>query len=624
MSDALDLIAAVIGEAGAAVWDPAVILDAALEREVDPLLYCAATLRLGQAQVMQRAAAWADFAFYHVVPDGLSGHAEPPRLEELASARVLAMRLLERDVYFSAPNFFEIVELRARRRQRPQLRDRVCFVPEHALRDYLVRASAVALIDGSRQALSRRWPFATAQLELTWLARISFVIALALLLALVVLVPFLQQYWLLPATLIVLVAPAALRLAAILHRPAVPPRPVRPDDAELPIYSVLIPLRDEAHMVPQLYLAMCALDYPMEKLDIKFVVEDRSRATLDAAHQWPDDPRFSVVAVPNARPHTKPKALDFALPLCRGEYVVVYDAEDMPDPDQLWLAASAFRDGPHLECLQAELFIDNPDEHWLAGLFAGEYAGLFGVTLPALAAWRLPVPLGGTSNHFRLASLRSLGGWDAFNVTEDADLGVRLARLRHRTQMLGSATLEEAPILLRSWIGQRTRWMKGWMQTFIVHNRDPGQLVRQMGWRAALAFEIVVLGMIVSPLLHTALLLMLVAQTSLGLPLFGMPHGYWPALHLAVLCAGCGSSAAIILIGLHRQRRHRLFPLQLLLPLYWLLMAWATLRAMYELVDRPFHWAKTEHRARKAATEPVVTATASGIPAAERGKRAAE
>jgi cellulose synthase/poly-beta-1,6-N-acetylglucosamine synthase-like glycosyltransferase len=623
VSDALDLITAVIGDPSAAMWDPVDILDAALEREVDPLSYCAATLRLGQDQVMRRAAAWAGFAFYHVVPEGLSGHAELPRLEELARARVLPMRLLDRDVYFSAPNFFEVLQLKARRQHLPQLRDRICFVPEHALRDYLVEACTSALIDGSRQTLARRWPFATAQLELTWLARIAFVIGLGLLLALVILVPFLEQYWLLPVTFLVLVAPALLRLATILHQPVAPPRPVRPDDAELPVYSILIPLRDEAHMVPQLYLAMCALDYPMEKLDIKFVVEDRSRATLDAAHQWPDDPRFSVIAVPNALPHTKPKALDFALPLCRGEYVVVYDAEDTPDPDQLWLAAMSFRDAPHLECLQAELYVDNPDEHWLAGLFAGEYAGLFGVTLPAFAAWRLPVPLGGTSNHFRLASLRNLGGWDAFNVTEDADLGVRLARLRHRTQMLGSATLEEAPISLGTWIGQRTRWMKGWMQTFIVHNRDPGQLLAQMGWRATLAFEIVVLGMIMSPLLHTALLLMLILQTSLGLPLFGVPDGYWPTLHLAVLCAGSGSTTAVTLIGLHRQRRYRLFPLQMLLPFYWLLMAWATLSAMYELVERPFHWTKTEHRARKTKAAPAVV-TAAGTPAVPLDKRAAQ
>ena len=624
MSDAVDLIAAVIGEAGAGMWDPVAILDAALEREVDPLHYCAATLRLGQDRVMQRAAAWADFAFYHVVPAGLSGQARPPPLQELAHARTVPMRLLDRDVYFSAPDFFEVLQLKVRRAQLPHLRDRICFVPEHALRDCLVDASSAALIDGSRQALARRWPYATAQLELTRSARIGFVAALTLLVVLVVLVPFLEQYWLLPATVLVLVAPAILRLGTILHRSAMPPRPERPDDAELPVYSVLIPLRDEAHMVPHLHASMCALDYPMEKLDIKFVVEDRSRATLDAAHQWPDDPRFSVIAVPDAPPYTKPKALDFALPLCRGEFVVVYDAEDVPDPDQLWLAAVSFRDDPDLQCLQAELFIDNPDEHWLAGLFAGEYAGLFGVTLPAFALWRLPVPLGGTSNHFRLASLRSLGGWDAFNVTEDADLGVRLARLRHRTRMLGSATREEAPIRLGTWIGQRTRWMKGWMQTFIVHNRNPGQLLAQMGWRAMLAFEIMVLGMIVSPLLHTALLLMLVAQASLGLPLFGPANGSWPLLHLLVLCAGCLSTVALTLMGLHRQRRYRLFPLQLMLPFYWLLMAWATLRALHELVDRPFHWTKTDHRARNVRLEPVVPVVQTTPPAMEQGQRAAQ
>ncbi|HTM76383.1 MAG TPA: glycosyltransferase, partial [Devosia sp.] len=583
MSDAVGLIAAVIGTMGEDSPEAKKILELALEREVDPLSYCAATLRLGQDTVMQRAAAWAGFAFYHVVPRGLPRHAEPVRLETLASARVVAMRLLDRDVYFAAPDFGELLALKARGQQQPRLRSRVCFVPENALRAYLVEASSGALIVGSRQALARRWPFATAQLELTLPARAGFIAGLALLLTLAMLVPFIQQYWLLPVTLLVLVAPAVVRLAAVMRALARPPpsrpqRPERPDDAELPIYSVLIPLRDEAHMVPQLYRAMCALDYPAEKLDIKFVVEDRSRATLDAAHQWPNDPRFSVVPVPDALPRTKPKALDFALPLCRGDYVVVYDAEDTPDPDQLWLAALAFRDSPHIECLQAELFIDNAEENWLAGLFAGEYAGLFGVMLPAYAAWRLPMPLGGTSNHFRLKTLRGLGGWDAFNVTEDADLGMRLARLRFRTQMLASTTLEEAPTHFHSWLGQRTRWMKGWMQTFIVHNRDPGLLLQQMGWRAMLAFEVVVLAMIVSPLLHTGLLVMVSAQILSGMPLLDNALLSWPTLHLGVFCLGYATTVGLTLVGLHRQRRYRLFLLQLLLPLYWLLMALAKLR----------------------------------------------
>ena len=211
------------------------------------------------------------------------------------------------------------------------------------------------------------------------------------------------------------------------------------------------------------------------------------------------DPRFSLLSVPDALPRTKPKALDFALPLCRGEFVVVFDAEDTPHPDQLWRAATRFRDAPDLQCIQAELYIDNAEESWLTGLFAAEYAGTFGVLLPALADWGWPMPLGGTSNHFRIATLRALGGWDAFNVTEDADLGTRLARLRYRCETMSLQRWRRRPTGFAAWMGQRTRWMKGWMQTFIVHNRQPGQLLADMGPVNMLVFEMAVLGMIITP-----------------------------------------------------------------------------------------------------------------------------
>lgn len=159
------------------------------------------------------------------------------------------------------------------------------------------------------------------------------------------------------------------------------------------------------------------------------MVEAESRATIAAVEAILDEGHFELVAVPDGKPRTKPKALDYALPLVRGEHVVVFDAEDIPDPDQLRKAASAFFADPGIDCLQAELVVDNAAENLLTGLFAGEYAGQFGLLLPLLARWRLPMPLGGTSNHFRTQALRELGGWDAFNVTEDADLGVRLARL---------------------------------------------------------------------------------------------------------------------------------------------------------------------------------------------------
>jgi cellulose synthase/poly-beta-1,6-N-acetylglucosamine synthase-like glycosyltransferase len=218
------------------------------------------------------------------------------------------------------------------------------------------------------------------------------------------------------------------------------------------------------------------------------VAEQRSLETVRAVRAILGDPRFRLVEVPEGLPHTKPKVLDYALPLVRGTYVVVYDAEDVPDPDQLRLAASRFAADPGIACLQALLVPENGSENALTALFAGEYAGLFSRLLPALARWGLPVPLGGTSNHFRTEALRSPGGWDAFNVTEDADLGVRLARRGLRAETIESRTLEEAPLGYSAWMAQRTRWMKGWMQTFVVHNRAPLRFLREIGWRGFLGF----------------------------------------------------------------------------------------------------------------------------------------
>lgn len=335
-------------------------------------------------------------------------------------------------------------------------------------------------------------------------------------------------------------------------------------------------------------------------------MEARSTETLAAVRTGLRDPRFSLVIVPDALPRTKPKALDFALPLCRGDYVVVFDAEDVPDADQLWQAALRFRYDDTLACLQARLVIDNGGGNWLAALFAGEYAGLFLVLLPALARWRLPMPLGGTSNHFRIRTLRELGGWDAYNVTEDADLGVRLARQRLRVDMLNSATREAAPTRLTPWLGQRTRWMKGWMQTFIVHNRDPGRLMAEMGLPVMLVFEALLLGMIVAPVLHCGFLLVLLLRWATGQGSFD--GTIWTVFYLAILALGYGSAFAMTTLGLRRLGRGSLVPAQWLLPAYWLMIGWATIRAAHELLTRPSYWFKSPHRPRARATAPVTAA----------------
>ena len=602
MSDALDLVKAILAEDDPQDEAGLAVLDAALESELDVLHYCAVSLGMAPATIMERAAGWAGYSFFDHVPRGLTGDIVPTRLEALATVRMFRQQLLDREIAFTAPEFFEVIRLKHRLRAKPHLRHLLCFVPEPELRDYLAHAAAPALIDSARQNLARRWPYASAQLELTRLARCGFVAALLLLVGMVLAAPHFAQVLLLPVALTLLLAPAAIRLAAVLEPLSQQPAMLRPPDEELPIYSVLIPLRNEAAMVPQLFAAMRALDYPPGRLDIKFVVEAASKETVAAVRERLSDPRFSLVPVPDAAPRTKPKALDFALPLCRGEHVVVFDAEDVPDPDQLWKAAVRFRDAPDLVCLQAQLVIDNGRDHWLAALFAGEYAGLFGVLLPALARWRLPMPLGGTSNHFRLSTVRELGGWDAFNVTEDADLGIRLARRRLRVGVLASRTFEAAPARLGPWLGQRTRWMKGWMQTFIVHNRDPGRLLAEMGLPAFLAFETLVLGMIAAPLLHCAFLASLGFRVALGAPL--IDGSLWTVFYLAMLALGYGSAVAMALLGLFRLKARHLLASQLWLPLYWLLVGIATFKAAHELVMRPFYWFKSPHRPAASSLRP--------------------
>ena len=297
-----------------------------------------------------------------------------------------------------------------------------------------------------------------------------------------------------------------------------PQAPACPDWL-LPVYTVLVPLVREANVLPDLVASLRALDYPAAKLEIFLVLEAADAETQAAVLGLELPGNFRTVVVPDRAPHTKPKALNYALQFARGEYVVVYDAEDRPQPDQLRRAWEVFRHAPpELGCLQAQLNIYNPRQSWLTRQFTIEYSALFDAILPALERLRLPVPLGGTSNHFPRATLISVGAWDPYNVTEDADLGIRLARQGYRTGVLGSTTWEEAPPIFGIWIKQRTRWLKGWMQTYLVHTRDLHRLNRDLGWRAAIGLHVLMGGLIVSALVHPLFYALLARPLAGGRP----------------------------------------------------------------------------------------------------------
>ena len=391
----------------------------------------------------------------------------------------------------------------------------------------------------------------------------------------------------------------ALRTLAM--KRAVAPRILAPlaEDRNLPVYTVLVALYDEKDVVEQLVASLKRIDWPHSRLDIKLICEADDRQTIDALQAQDLPSHFEIVEVPDRAPRTKPKALNYGLAGARGEFVVIYDAEDRPHPQQLLEAYRHFRDAPEdVACLQAPLIISNAPDSWLSALFAMEYSGLFRRLLPFLGTRRQPMPLGGTSNHFRTDVLHAVGAWDPYNVTEDADLGLRLYRLGYRAETLTRYTVEDAPTERSVWLGQRTRWFKGWMQTWLVVMREPVKLTRELGFRGTLMFHVLVTGMLVSALGHPFILLFI------GMTMWNLtfaPHATPFDLGMFVIDWFNVFAAYAIFLQLGwramgENERGRIGMKWRYVPAYWMLMSLAAWRAAIELRRNPYFWNKTPHK----------------------------
>jgi cellulose synthase/poly-beta-1,6-N-acetylglucosamine synthase-like glycosyltransferase len=369
-------------------------------------------------------------------------------------------------------------------------------------------------------------------------------------------------------------------------------------DSELPVYTIVAALYREAASVNGLLSAIERFDYPPEKLDVKLIVERNDEETREAILTRPSKVPIEVIVAPPAGPRTKPKALNVALPFAQGGFLVVYDAEDRPEATQLRTALNAFRAADNgLACVQACLSIDNTSDSWLARYYTAEYAGQFDVFLPGIAALGLPLPLGGSSNHFRAAALREAGGWDPYNVTEDADLGMRLARFGYRTGVIDSTTYEEAPSRIGAWLRQRSRWFKGWMQTWLVHMRNPRQLWRELGVAGFLAFQLMVGGNVLAALVHPLFMGALLISAITG----DLWDGNSALIAFTTLTAGYFVSALLGGFGLMRRGLLAHAWVLLLTPLHWLLLSLAAWRALYQLIAEPYRWEKTEHGLAKSS-----------------------
>ncbi len=368
-------------------------------------------------------------------------------------------------------------------------------------------------------------------------------------------------------------------------------------EEDLPIYTILVPAYREANVIPLLLENLRRLDYPPQKLEILLLLEEDDHETIQAARAANPPQQVTFVIIPKGQPQTKPKACNVGLFFARGEYLVIYDAEDRPEADQLKKAIIAFRKGqPNLACVQAALNYFNHNENFLTRMFTLEYSYWFDYMLPGLDRLRLPIPLGGTSNHFRTETLRQLGGWDPYNVTEDADLGIRAAANGYMVGVINSTTYEEANNQLWNWIRQRSRWIKGYLQTVLVHSRDPWQLLKRAGWRNTLGFLMLIGGspftFLAAPILWIFYLLFLLTRTR-ALDFLFPPLTLY--ISLFNLLFGNGLMIYLNMLAVFKRHYYHLLPYTLMNPFYWIFHSIASYKALWQLLTRPFYWEKTLH-----------------------------
>lgn len=369
------------------------------------------------------------------------------------------------------------------------------------------------------------------------------------------------------------------------------------DDRELPVYTILVPLYKESEILPALVAGLSRLDYPLEKLDVKLLLEEDDTETIRVARASNLPSFFDITIVPHGEPKGKPKACNYGLLHARGKYVVIFDAEDIPEPDQLKKVIVAFERSPeHVVCVQAKLNYFNSEQNALTKWFTTEYSTWFDLFLPGLDAAGAPIPLGGTSNHFKLDALRHVGGWDPFNVTEDADLGLRIFKLGGATVVVDSTTYEEANSVVDNWIRQRSRWVKGYIQTYLVHMRNPVLLFKQLGPAGFLSFQLVIggtfFGFLLNPLLWTLTGIWFATKWEVIQEIFPTYVYYMGATSLYV---GNFAFAYMNVAGCLRRRYYSLVKWALLSPVYWVLMSIAAWKGFLQLFYRPFYWEKTVH-----------------------------
>lgn len=378
----------------------------------------------------------------------------------------------------------------------------------------------------------------------------------------------------------------------------------RVEEDTLPVYTILLPVYKEDKLIRKLIWNLRSLDYPKDKLDVKLLIEEDDDKTLNAVKNLDFPANFETIVVPFHMPKTKPKACNYGLYFSRGELLTIYDAEDVPDSDQLKKVVILFRKLPdEFVVLQGALNYFNRNENMLTRMFTLEYSYWFDYMLPGLETLDIPIPLGGTSNHFKLAKLMELGAWDPFNVTEDADLGVRVYDKQYKVGVVNSTTLEEANNEPFNWIRQRSRWIKGYMQTYLVHMRNPMSLIRRIGLNGFLGFNFFIGGTAITFLLYPVLLILFLFYVVFNFNFVRQLFPDW-VLYISIFnfIAGNVLMVYVNMLAVFKRRYYELILFAILNPVYWLMHSIAAYKGLWQLIYNPFYWEKTNHGLTKVSS----------------------
>lgn len=498
-----------------------------------------------------------------------------------------------------SPEFFDFDDMKDYLARYPKISGRIDIVAPKLLREALLKKAQPLLAGRAVAGLFERYPQLSARVVANAMQGFGLGLLAAVILFGLLLHPSLTIAALHCMFSLAFLSCVVLRIAAAI-RVKVPTKfknlPVGTDP--LPKYSVLVALYKEAEVVPSLLRSLSRLNWPQSKLEILLILEDDDLDTIGAVQIQKMRPNVQILKVPRLGPRTKPKALSYAMPVISGEYVTVYDAEDSPHPFQLLEAWCAFRENDdRLACVQAPLHITNGNRNLLTKHFAFEYAALFRGLLPALARIGVFFPLGGTSNHFKVAALKQVMDWDPYNVTEDADLAVRLSRFGYSLGMINAPTFEDAPDLLSVWMKQRTRWFKGWMQTILVHGRSPLSALREMSIGSYIVLQILLFGIIISSMSYVFIIIVIISIIVKYININSISTFDLSLLVVDTANIFLGFSA-FLLLGwrtLGEPEKKGFWKIVLTTPGYWMLLSLASWRAAWQLYRQPFLWEKTPH-----------------------------